>query len=315
MPDDRGHECNQTNLDRHAEACEQGIALVPQTRRVPHRPSGYAMMLPGLSLRTGIPASMRTMIVVPALLTTREAIETLLERLEVHYLASSHGELHLALLLDWTDAATEHTADDAALLQIAADGIAHLNRVHEAPSQGARFYALHRRRIWSESEQQWMGWERKRGKLHELNQLLRGAVDTTFITPTPGCRRCHPMFATSSRSTQTHACREKPCDAWSVSSRIRSIAPGFDATAGRVVEGYGVLQPRVTPSLPIGREGSLFQRTFSSMTGIDPYGAAVSDVYQDLFGEGSYAGKGIYDVDAFEAALANRVPAGSLLSH
>ena len=84
--------------------------------------------------------------------------------------------------------------------------------------------------------------------------------------------------------------------------------PRFDAAAGRVVEGYGVLQPRVTPSLPVGREGSLFQRVFSSMSGIDPYAAAVSDVYQDLFGEGSYTGKGIYDVDAFEAALAGRVP-------
>ncbi len=142
-----------------------------------------ATMLPGLSLRKGIPASMRTMIVVPALLTTREAIETLLERLEVHYLASSHGELHLALLLDWTDAATEHTADDAALLQIAADGIAHLNRVHDAPSQGARFYGttspshLERERATLDG----LG-AQARANLHELNQLLRGAVDTTFVT-------------------------------------------------------------------------------------------------------------------------------------
>ena len=91
--------------------------------------------------------------------------------------------------------------------------------------------------------------------------------------------------------------------------------PRFDAATRRVVEGYGVLQPRVTPSLPIGREGSLFQRVFSSPSGIDPYAAAVSDVYQDLFGEGSYTGKGIYDVDAFEAALAGRVPENTLLSH
>ncbi|WP_129646082.1 GH36-type glycosyl hydrolase domain-containing protein [Peristeroidobacter agariperforans] len=274
-----------------------------------------ATMLPGLSLRKGIPASMRTMIVVPALLTTREAIEALLERLEVHYLASSHGELHLALLLDWTDAATEHTADDAALLQIAADGIARLNRVHEAPSQGARFYALHRHRIWSESQQHWMGWERKRGKLHELNQLLRGAVDTTFIAADTRM----PLVPPDVRYVITlDADTRLPREA--VRRLVGKLAhplnhARFDATAGRVVEGYGVLQPRVTPSLPIGREGSLFQRTFSSMTGIDPYGAAVSDVYQDLFGEGSYAGKGIYDVDAFEAALASRVPTGSLLSH
>ncbi|HEY5755305.1 MAG TPA: glucoamylase family protein [Steroidobacter sp.] len=273
-----------------------------------------ATMLPALSLRTGIPASMRTMIVVPALLTTRESIETLLERLEVHYLASSHGELHLALLLDWTDAATEHTDDDAALLQIATDGIAHLNRIHEAPSQGARFYALHRRRIWSESEQQWMGWERKRGKLHELNQLLRGAVDTTFLADTGMPPLPSDVRYVITLDADTRLPRE------AVRRLVGKLAhplnrARFDAAAGRVVEGYGVLQPRVTPSLPIGREGSLFQRTFSSMTGIDPYGAAVSDVYQDLFGEGSYAGKGIYDVDAFEAALADRVPTGSLLSH
>ena len=91
--------------------------------------------------------------------------------------------------------------------------------------------------------------------------------------------------------------------------------PRLDADGRRVVEGYAVLQPRVTPSLPIGREGSLFQRIFSSVSGIDPYASAVSDVYQDLFGEGSYAGKGIYDVDAFEAALANRAPDSTLLSH
>jgi len=274
-----------------------------------------ATMLPGLSLRKGIPASMRTMIVVPALLTTREAIETLLERLEVHYLASTHGELHLALLLDWTDAPTEHTVDDAAALQIVTDGIAQLNRIHEAPSQGVRFYALHRRRVWSESQQQWMGWERKRGKLHELNQLLRGAADTTFVTDDTRM----PPVPTDVRYVITlDADTRLPREA--VRRLVGKMAhplnhARFDATTGRVVEGYGVLQPRVTPSLPIGREGSLFQRTFSSMTGIDPYGAAVSDVYQDLFGEGSYAGKGIYDVDAFEAALADRVPTGSLLSH
>src|SRR5690606_16128987 len=119
----------------------------------------WATTLPGLALREGIPASMRTMIVVPALLTTREATEALLERLEVHYLASSHGELHLALRLDWTDAAAEHSDGDQMLLQVAMDGIARLNRIHDAPAQGARFYVLHRRRVWSESQQQWMGWE------------------------------------------------------------------------------------------------------------------------------------------------------------
>jgi cyclic beta-1,2-glucan synthetase len=273
----------------------------------------WATTLPGLALREGIPASMRTMIVVPALLTTREAIETQLERLEVHFLASSHGELHLALLLDWTDAATERSADDEMLLQMAVDGIARLNQIHDAPAQGARFYALHRRRVWSESQQQWMGWERKRGKLHELNQLLRGDANTTFVAngalPLPSDVRYVITLDADTRLPRG-----------AVRRLIGKLAhplnhPRFDAVAGRVVEGHAVLQPRVTPSLSIGREGSLFQRTFSTLAGIDPYGAAVSDVYQDLFDEGSYAGKGIYDVDAFEFALANRVPEGSLLSH
>lgn len=273
-----------------------------------------ATTLPGLSLRSGIPADLRTMIVVPALLTTREALETLLERLEVHYLASAHGELHFALLLDWTDAQTEHTAEDAAMLQLVTDGISHLNRMHDVPSQGARFYALHRRRIWSRSERRWMGWERKRGKLHELNRLLRGAVDTTFVRapseiPVPTDVRFVITLDADTRLPR-EAVRRMVGKLAHPLNRAR-----FDSGAGRVVEGYAVLQPRVTPSLPIGREGSLFQRTFSSMTGIDPYGAAVSDVYQDMFGEGSYAGKGIYDIDAFEAALAGRVPDGSLLSH
>ena len=185
-----------------------------------------------------------------------------------------------------------------------------------APAPGGdRFLLLHRRRVWNESEGRWIGWERKRGKLHELNRLLRGATDTTFMATDgapPRCRADVRYVITLDADTRL------PRD--TVRRLVGKMAhplnrPRFDADAGRVVEGYAVLQPRVTPSLPVGREGSLFQRIFSSTSGIDPYAAAVSDVYQDLFGEGSYAGKGIYDVDAFEAALAGRVPDSTLLSH
>jgi cyclic beta-1,2-glucan synthetase len=272
-----------------------------------------ATMLPGLALREGVPAHMRTMVVVPTLLTTRAALETLLERLEVHYLASTEGELHFALLTDWADAASEHTPGDAALLQVAVEGIARLNRTHSAPTHGERFYVLHRHRAWSSGQQQWMGWERKRGKLHELNQLLRGATDTSFMD-VGDARVPTDVRYVITLDADTRLPRE------AVRRLIGKLAhplnhPRFDSTSGRVLEGYAVLQPRVTPSLAVGREGSLFQRIFSTMTGIDAYGSAASDVYQDLFGEGSYAGKGIYDVDAFEAALAGRVPQDSLLSH
>ena len=160
-----------------------------------------------------------------------------------------------------------------------------------------------------------MGWERKRGKLHELNRLLRGATDTSFVA-TGGQP---PAVPDGVRYVVTlDADTRLPRDA--VRRLVGKMAhplnaPRFDARSGRVLEGYAVLQPRIAPSLPIGREGSAYQRLVSSASGIDPYASAVSDVYQDLCGEGSYVGKGIYDVDAFEAALAGRVPENTLLSH
>ena len=160
-----------------------------------------------------------------------------------------------------------------------------------------------------------MGWERKRGKLHELNRLLRGATDTTFLAV--GGRP--PVVPSGVRYVITlDADTRLPRGA--ARRLVGKMAhplnrPRLDPRTGRVVEGYAVLQPRVTPALPTGREGSLFQRVFSGPCGIDPYAFAVSDVYQDLFGEGSYTGKGIYDVDVFEAALEGRVPESTLLSH
>ena len=220
-----------------------------------------------------------------------------------------------ALLSDWTDSETEHADGDDALLAEAAAGIDALNARYGPAPGGVRFALLHRRRVWNAGEARWIGWERKRGKLHELNRLLRGAADTTFVD----IAGLPPSLPADVRYVVTlDADTRLPRD--TVRRLIGKMAhplnrPRFDAAAGRVVEGYGVLQPRVTPSLPMGEEGSLFQRTFSSMSGIDPYGSAVSDVYQDLSGEGSYVGKGIYDVDAFEAALNGRVPDSTLLSH
>jgi cyclic beta-1,2-glucan synthetase len=201
------------------------------------------------------------------------------------------------------------------LLAAAADGIARLNRRYGAAPSGDRFLLLHRKRVWNAGEAQWIGWERKRGKLHELNRLLRGATDTNFLhLDATTARLPADVRYVITLDSDTRLPRD------TAHRLIGKMAhplnrPRFDASAGRVVDGYAVLQPRVTPSLPVGREGSLFQRVFSSMNGIDPYAAAVSDVYQDLFGEGSYAGKGIYDIDAFEAALAGRVPDSTLLSH
>jgi cyclic beta-1,2-glucan synthetase len=292
-------------------AIDAAIAVVNRavTRRL------GATSLPGLELLQGIPTNMRTVIAVPTLLTGTAAIAEQIERLEVHYLASPEPELYFALLSDWTDSSVEHTAGDAALLDIAVQGIARLNHLYGPASAGARFVLLHRRRTWSSGEKRWMGWERKRGKLHELNRLLRGAPDTNFIDADGRC----PAVPADIRYVITlDADTRLPRDA--ARRLVGKMAhplnrPRFDVPTGQVMEGYAVLQPRVAPSLPIGREGSFFQRVFSSASGIDAYASAVSDVYQDLFGQGSYAGKGIYDIDAFESALADRVPEGTLLSH
>ena len=271
--------------------------------------------LPRLELRAGVPPSLRTMIVVPTLLTRPAEVEEQIERLEVHYLANADGDVRFALLSDWTDASMERVPGDEEVLVTAREGIARLNRRHGTPvDEGERFFLFHRRRLWNEGERAWMGWERKRGKLHELNRLLRGATDTSFL-PAGGLA---PTVPAGIRYVITlDADTRLPRGA--VKRLVGTMAhplnrPLLDPKTGRVVQGYGVLQPRITSPLP-GREGSLFQRLSSGPSGIDPYAAAVSDVYQDLFGEGSYTGKGIYDVDAFEAALAGRVPENALLSH
>ena len=274
-----------------------------------------ATPLPALELRDGVPPQFRTLVVVPTLLSTLEAIEEQIERLEIHHLASLEGDVHFALLSDWLDSDIETREDDETLLAAASAGIDRLNRRHGPAPSGARFLLLHRHRVWNAGEQRWIGWERKRGKLQELNRLLRGATQTTFVSDGWGP---HQLPADVRYVITLDADTRLPRD--TVRRLIGKMAhplnrPRFDAATGRVVEGYGVLQPRVTPSLPVGREGSLFQRLFSSVSGIDPYASAVSDVYQDLFGEGSYTGKGIYDVDAFEAAVAGRVPDSTLLSH
>ncbi len=293
-------------------ASDLAIALVNREVMALIRPRA----LPRLALRDGVPAELRTLVAVPTLLTGQTQIAEQIERLEVHYLANPDGDLRFALLSDWTDAPLETMPGDDELLAATVEGIARLNRRYGlAPDGGERFFLFHRRRGWNESEQKWIGWERKRGKLHELNRLLRGATDTTFLLTgsqaalVPSGIRYVITLDADTRLPRGAACRLVGALAHPLNR------PRFDPHVGRVVEGYAVLQPRVTPTLPTDRESSLFQRIFSSPGGIDPYASAVSDVYQDLFGEGSYIGKGIYDIDTFEAALAGRAPENALLSH
>jgi cyclic beta-1,2-glucan synthetase len=272
--------------------------------------------LPKLDLKEGIPAELRTMVAVPCLLTSEGEVRQLAERVERHFLANSEGHLAFALLTDWRDAPAETMADDERLYALAADAMSELNRLYgSAPWGGTRFLLLHRYRVWNPAEASWMGWERKRGKIHELNRLLRGAQDTTFVLRADGLTDVPPdvkYVITLDADT-----RLPPGAAHRLVGTLAHPLnePRFDHDSGRVFDGYGIVQPRITPMLPSAGERTPYHRIFAGSTGIDPYSAAISDVYQDLFREGIYVGKGIYDIDAFEAALEDRVPDSTLLSH
>jgi cyclic beta-1,2-glucan synthetase len=275
------------------------------TRMVPPR------LLPRLDFREGVPAEFRTMVAVPALLTDAEEVESLLRQLELHYLGNTDPYLYFALLTDFGDAPKKHMPDDHALLEQAEKGVQALNREYGQRGTGP-FYLFHREREWNAAEDCWMGRERKRGKLVDFNRLVRGEK-TSFTVQIGGPDVLPRVKYVVTLDVDTLLPRE------SARKLIATLAhplnrAEFDSETGAVVAGYTVLQPRIEVK-PTSGERTLFTRIFSGDAGLDLYTRAVSDVYQDLFGEGIYAGKGIYDVAAFERSLDGRVPENALLSH
>jgi cyclic beta-1,2-glucan synthetase len=268
-------------------------------------------VLPKLSLLTGIGPERRTLVVIPSLLDGERVVDELLARLEVHALANSDEHVHYALLTDFPDATSETLDEDDALVERARRGIDKLNARH-AGKEGNMFFLLHRRRLWNESQGVFMGWERKRGKLTELDRLLRGAKDTSFSVVTAPLALLESVRYVITLDADTELPRDtakKLIGAIShPENRVRRDA------SGRIVGGYGVVQPRVR-ALPASSRRSRFARVMAGPPGIDAYTNTVSDVYQDVFGSGSYVGKAIYDVDAFREALDGRVPDNRLLSH
>lgn len=268
-------------------------------------------LLPRMDFEAGIPGEYQTMVVIPTLLTDAAEIDSLLQQLELHYLRNADSALFFALLTDFTDAPNQQMPEDESLIRHAQAGISALNTKYRLGAPP--FYLFHRERQWNAAQGSWMGWERKRGKLVEFNHLLRGdemtsytvqfgdlavlphikyviTLDADTILPEGGARRlvgtlAHPLN--------------------------RAV---FDPDSGKVVSGYSILQPRIEIK-PASANRTRFTQIFAGDIGLDLYTHAVSDVYQDLFGEGSYVGKGIYDVDVLEACLANRIPENALLSH
>jgi len=269
-------------------------------------------VLPRLDFSEGIPAAHRSIVVVPTLLTSHEEIDNLAEALEIRYLGNRDANLYFALLTDFADAPEQTRPGDAALLARARDAIETLNKTY-SDDRPCIFYLFHRPRLWNPREKVWMGYERKRGKLEQFNARLRGEAATAFsdIVGDPSILRSIRYVITLDTDTQL------PRDA--ARAMVGNLAhplnrPVYDAARGRVVDGYAILQPRASVSLASASQ-SRFAKLFAGDAGLDPYTREVSDVYQDVFGEGSFVGKGIYDVDAFRDAVDGRFPENLILSH
>ena len=283
-------------------------ALVNWLATLVLRPSG----LPRMDFSDAIPVEARTLVVVPTLLGDVEGLDALVEGLEVRYLANRDAHLHFALLTDFLDAGVELLDGDAGLVQLAVDRIEELNERYPA-DDGSRFFLLHRPRKWNPREPAWMGSERKRGKLADLNTLLRGGDRQNFSRIAGDISILRGVRYVITLDTDTQLPRESAAQFIGTMEHPLN-RPRHDPVTHLVVEGYGILQPRIGISLSSSAR-SYYSRLFGSDAGLDPYTRTVSDVYHDAFAEGSFIGKGIYDVDAFERALANRFPQNRILSH
>ncbi len=268
--------------------------------------------LPRMDFSRGIPPNVCALVVVPAMLTNVREVEALIEALEVRFLANRDDNLYFGLLTDFTDAPAETLPEDEPLLLLAQNSIVELNEKYGRDGSGA-FFLFQRPRCWNARERRWMGYERKRGKLADLNALLRDPAHQGFSLVVGAAEVLSAIKYVITLDTDT----QLPRDA--ARQFVGAMAhplnrPLYDALRQRVIAGYSIMQPRVAVSMPANHY-TRYARLFGAEPGIDPYTRAVSDVYQDLFSEGSFIGKGIYDVDAFELALKDRFPENRILSH
>ncbi|HMC54554.1 MAG TPA: glucoamylase family protein [Gemmatimonadaceae bacterium] len=270
-------------------------------------------ILPKLDIEeNGVPPELRTAVVIPTLFGSVDAVTEALATIEVQYLANRQPHLHFAILSDFTDADSQHQAGDDVIVDAAVQGVRALNARYAPESEDA-FYLFHRTRLWNPAQGVWMGWERKRGKLSQFNHFVRGAATDAFSTIVGNVEILGGVRYVITLDADTVL----PPDA--AAQLVGTLAHPlnravYDVARGCAVRGYGILQPRVGVSLPSAHR-SLFAAIHSGQPGVDPYTTAVSDVYQDLYGEGSFTGKGIYDVDGFERATRGRFPENRLLSH
>ena len=274
--------------------------------------------LPRLAFADGIPPEHRVIVVIPGMLTSAASVADLAHRLELHYLANPEPQAQFALLTDWADAPAVRLPGDAPLLAAAQRHIDALNAQHPVASNlnndPPRFIVLHRERVFSNSEQCWIGWERKRGKLERLIEALATGVQTAFIDLGPASRLAGGAQYVVTLDSDTQLPPGRLRELVGVAAHPHN-QPRFDAGRRTVVSGYGILQPRIVTPLPPTNSVTLFHWMFAGQCGLDPYSTASSEVYQDLFHEGSFTGKGLLNVHAMHTVLLGRLPENQILSH
>ena len=268
-------------------------------------------LLPRMDFSEQIPEEFKTLVVVPTLITSTNGVDSLVEDLEIRFLANRTEHLYFGLLTDFADAKEQITTGDDELTELAIKKIKDLNEKY-SPTKDI-FFLFHRPRVWNPYDKIWMGYERKRGKLSELNALLTNGATNFFSVITGDINALKGVRYIITLDTDTQLPRES---GWKMIATMAHPLnqPLYDAKQLRVTEGYGILQPRVAISLP-RTAGTLYNQMHANDAGIDPYTRLTSDVYQDLFNEGSFIGKGIYDIHTFEQALSDRFPENRILSH
>ena len=270
--------------------------------------------LPRLDFAQGIPEAHRVLVVVPSMLSSIEANAQLAHRLELHWLANREKHAQFALLTDWNDAAEASMPGDDVLLADAAQRIGALNDTYPAAGATPRFLLLHRPRTWSDTERRWMGWERKRGKIEMLLRLLASGDASGFVPTASGALLAARIPYVMTLDSDTGLPPGTLRDLVAVAAHPLN-APQIDTQRGRVTAGFGIFQPRIVTPFPERHERSLFHWMFAGQCGLDPYSNSASDIYQDVFGTGSFTGKGLLNVQAVHATLDRRLPEGAVLSH
>lgn len=267
---------------------------------------------PRLELKDGIPENLTTMVVIPAILSDEKRVEQLLENMENHYLANRQENLYFALLGAFSDSDGPNKENDVGVLRTASEGVKALNSKYAKDGKDL-FYFYNRLRKFNGCDNKWTGWERKRGALMELNEMLLGSQETSIAYYSNGKQPAENIryIITLDADTMLPFGMAKKM----IGTMAHPLnTPVIDRIKGTVTEGYGILQPKISFDIESANR-SVFSRIYTGQEGIDPYASAISDVYQDLFGEGIFTGKGIYELKTFHQVLKDSIPENAVLSH